>query len=123
MQLYPTSFFVWRPAANAYLFYTVIYDTTGAAVRIINEEPPKGLGTVHEYESDPFTHSLGIRRAPNRVRYYDFIERSCVRMIQMEPTDAENGYWIHREREIPILEPKVAAVLPRELGCSTAAIV
>jgi hypothetical protein len=122
MALYPTSFFVWRPAAAAYLFYTVIYDTSGAAVRIINEEPPKGLGSVHNYEHS-FTHSLGIRRSPNRIRFYDFVERSCIRLIHSEPTDPENGYWIHREREIPILEPEIAAVLPREMSCSTAAII
>lgn len=115
MPIYPTSFFVWRPCAAAYIYYTVIYDTTGAAVRIVSEEPPKGLGTVHHYESGPFTHSLGIRRSPNRVRFYDFVERSCVRMIQMEPTSAENGYWIHREREIPILEPENPSVLPKEM--------
>ncbi len=113
MQLYPTSFFVWRPIADAYLFYTVIYDTTGAAVRIINEEVPKGHATVHHYESGPFTHTLGIRRGPNRIRFYDFVERSCIRLVHYEPTSA---HWIHREREIPILEPENAAVLPRELG-------
>ena len=122
MSLYPTSFFVWRPAAAAYIYYTVIYDTTGVAVRIVSEEPPKGHGTIHRYESGPYTHSLGIRRAPNRVRFYDFVERACVRMIQLEATSPENGYWIHREREIPILEPENMAVLPREFGGERAAI-
>lgn len=122
MSLYPTSFFVWRPTAGAYIYYTVIYDTDGIAVRIVSEEVPKGLGTVHHYECGPFTHTLGIRRAPNRIRFYELVERSCVRMIQLEPTSAENGYWIHREREIPILEPENAAILPREFGGCVAAI-
>jgi hypothetical protein len=123
MPLYPTSFFVWRPTAGAYLYYTTIYNDAGHVIKFINEQPPTGISSYHQYK-EPFMHTVGVvRPAVNmeatRLRFYDFTEAACIRLIQLEPTSAANGYWIHREREIPVLEPACAAMLPREMTAAS----
>lgn len=116
MTLYPTSFFVWRPTAGAYLYYTTIYNTDGHVVKFINEQPPVGISSYIQYK-EPFTHTVGVvRPAANaeatRLRFYDFTEIACIRFVQLELT---GDHWIHREREIPILEAACIAILPREM--------
>lgn len=123
MPLYPTSFFVWRPAVGAYLYYTAIYNEDGYVVKFINEPIPVGSVSLHNYK-ESFTHTVGIVRPAThaeatRVRFYDFVERSCIRLVELIPASAAEGYWIHREREIPIMEPACAAVLPREMATYT----
>ncbi len=119
MTLYPTSFFVWRPVAGAYLYYTTIYNEDGHVVKFINEQPPSGITSYHQYK-ESFTHTVGIvRPAENaeatRLRFYDFTEAACIRLVQLE---LAGNNWIHREREIPVFEPACAAVLPREMAAA-----
>ena len=119
MTLYPTSFFVWRPTAGAYLYYTTIYNEDGHVVKFINEQPPDGIASFHTYK-EPLTHTISIVRPTScaeatRLKFYDFTEGACIRLIQLEATTAASGYWLHRERLVPVLDPACAAALPREM--------
>jgi hypothetical protein len=116
MTLYPTSFFVWRATAGAYLYYTAVYNENGHVVKFINEAPPAGLASIHTYV-EPFTHTVGVIRPASsaeatRLKFYDFTESSCVRLVEYQLAGAN---WLHREREVPILEGACIAALPREM--------
>lgn len=119
MSFYPTSFFVWRQIAGAYLYYTVVYNVDGHVVKIINEQPPAGMTSFRQYE-EPFTHTVGVVRPAasteaTRLRFYDFTEIACIRLVQLELAGSN---WIHREREIPVFEPECIAMLPREMAAA-----
>jgi hypothetical protein len=119
MNLYPTSFYVWRPTAGAYLYYTTIYDEGGNVVRFVNAEPPVGFGQVHIYDQ-AFTHEVAIKRSPQRLRFHDLYEVGCVNHTTI--TEVSTGFT-HSVREIPIMSPDTCTILPRELAATPATIV
>lgn len=138
MSLYPTSFFVWRPTAGAYLYYTTIYNLDGHVIKFINEQPPAGISSYIQYK-ESFTHTVSVVRPAlnaeaTRLRFYDFTESACIRIVQLELMPSRAGpvyngnsvsgelagdHWIHREREIPILETNCIAMLPREMTAAS----
>jgi hypothetical protein len=131
MNLYPTSFYVWRATAGAYLYYEAVYDVDGNVVRFANKEPPAGFGSVHLYD-EPFVHDVALRRGANRLRFRDLTEIGCVRHTTI--TDVGYGAhsakqnlrqigFTHQIREIPIMRPDNYAILPREMAATPAIIV
>lgn len=119
MNLYPTSFYVWRATAGAYLYYEAVYDVDGNVVRFANKEPPAGFGSIHLYD-EPFVHDVALRRGANRLRFRDLTEIGCVRHTTI--TDVGAGFT-HQIREIPIMRPDNYAILPREMAATPAIIV
>ena len=116
MSLHPTSFYVWRATAGAYLYYEAIYDVDGNIVKFMQKQPPSGFGHLHMYD-EPFDHSVALRRSPNRLRFHDLTEIGCVRHTTFK--DVSYGGCIC---EIPVMQPDNYAILPREMAATPAIV-
>lgn len=109
-------FLVWRPSVGAYMMYTAVYNDDGQIIKFVSSDLPNGQASLHEY-SQAYTHNIPLKVGDGHVRFFDLVERSCMRFV--EEFIRADGLRTFSEVEIPVLEFERHQILPRELGCST----
>ena len=107
---------VWRPTVGAYLMYTAVYNDDKQIIKFVSSEFPNGRPSLHEY-TQSYNHNITLKVGDGHVRFFDLVERSCMRFVEEFVRD--DGLRTFSEVEIPVLEFGRHQILPRELGCNT----
>lgn len=98
------------------MMYTAVYNDDGQIIKFVSSDLPNGQASLHEY-SQAYTHNIPLKVGDGHVRFFDLVERSCMRFV--EEFIRADGLRTFSEVEIPVLEFERHQILPRELGCST----